>query len=777
MRSDRKLLLIAVLFLFAQIIWLMSELNLIHLPWIAKFQKSDRHRIIGTIISTQNNTRQRAESEIIWQNGVENENVHTFDALLTLKNSAMRIKLNNGSELNLSENTLVYIEPLDDQTKDQRIRIRFAHGSLRSKLSDLDNRLDAQSWEMNAESGSEIQIKALDSGQIELDVTKGAATATNQGQVIQIHGGETVELGKNQLTQRRQISPTLKWVENREKVRVYSHSFPSEGALHWQGKAHILEIQQDGHPLKTLPLTNSQNEVSIALEEGSYEARLLGDDGQTSWLNLEMWRAPIIHLMSPLPRDRYGESEKFEYLWLMPKNIKSSRWQLSDESKFKNLINSYTTNQTELFNTDLNPIVKTGHYHWRVLGYDSEGFGIPAPYSNPIHIVPDPLEAPLLNIPVIRKPAEKPDGVLLNKRFQDLAILVRLLEDSAQAQEIKNFDAKKNTLLLSWQPVTGAEGYVLEISENPDFRTLLVEKKMNATHFQWKNVEIPKGVFYWRVASDSPRRMGRFSPVAAVHLEDLEKGLKIPGVEIVVRENPPPQPITVTQAPITTPETVPATVPSPEAPIVPMVATEKWIRPPEKFATLDLSFELTNWQDSAGTTYTLAGPTGKIFFDDEKTYSENYIVGLLADLQYTTWTNTSSGSVANGTKISELRDRIWGTIGSVSSRWIFAIGESTTGLVSRTGLETATLTPSTMLSVAGLYHFNDVKKWQGLAGISASANSGLNEVALILHAHKKVSEYRNLPVIAGPEIEVSQFGGNQATGTRFMFGYNIGFSW
>jgi hypothetical protein len=87
------------------------------------------------------------------------------------------------------------------------------------------------------------------------------------------------------------------------------------------------------------------------------------------------------------------------------------------------------------------------------------------------------------------------------------------LEFAAEAQILR----KKN-VVFEWEPVEGANQYIIEISSDPEFKTPEVVETLSSTHFVWKKYD-PKKKYFWRVASgNSNGRMGLFSEAAPLEV-------------------------------------------------------------------------------------------------------------------------------------------------------------------------------------------------------------------------------------------------------------------
>lgn len=785
MNSDRRILFFAAIILFFQLIWLAAELEFIQIPWFSNSRQKSESPVVGKITAVYKNARQRASSEIIWHDGQNNEDIRAYDALLTLQDSAMKIKLNNGSELSLSENTLVFIEPLEGKNHDERIRIRFAHGSMRSHQGKSDKDFTTQSWEITADATADIQIKALESGKVEVEVIKGSASAGKGENQINLSSGEIVELGQNQADPKKQVSQNMSWQTQKDHLRVYSHQMPASIQLKWQGRVDKIKIYQDTKLIQEVSTQPDQQSTSVTLDEGIYEARLTSENQVSSWLRMDVWRAPVIHLMSPLPRDRYGINESLNYIWLKPQDIKTSHWQLSSDNTFAIINHKMETDSADYKFT----ASETGPYHWRVIGYDVDGFEIPAPYSNPIYFVPNPLSAPRLNKPELRKPAEKTDGAtLLQKNWLKKLNLLQLFEekswaqdqDTASSTDKNKFNSKIHSLRLSWDKVKEAQHYILEISEKPDFRTLVVEEKVQGTSYLWQHINIKSNTFYWRVASGAAQTMGRFSSVAEINLQDLTFEKDNNGVRIESALKQKSEPV----APVIQPaEIKPQSqeIMTPEQIVEPNTVEQKTIyfEKPESVLNFELGYENSSWQGSSGTTFHLSGFVENISYRSDYLYNEKWRLSTLSTLQVTSWKNIDENSISKGTKTTELRGNFIKSLGHSNSLWSFAVGLSFLNLPSRADLEIAKLSFEILPSIGAFYDIYDNDSWRGKTGFLLMANSDLYQASILLTAQKTLYKYENSEAVLGAQTEITESAttSGSTNGLTYIIGATLGWRW
>ncbi|MCB0363255.1 MAG: hypothetical protein KDD35_11055, partial [Bdellovibrionales bacterium] len=102
-----------------------------------------------------------------------------------------------------------------------------------------------------------------------------------------------------------------------------------------------------------------------------------------------------------------------------------------------------------------------------------------------------------------------------------------LLSSKAMAEPPRSLPPKRE--VFAWNPVVGADFYIIEISKSQDFQNPLIVEKVPIEQFLWIPPE--KVIYYWRVAAGQKSgRMGLFSPPAARDLtlnraspQDLEK--------------------------------------------------------------------------------------------------------------------------------------------------------------------------------------------------------------------------------------------------------------
>jgi hypothetical protein len=127
--SDRKIVLWLIAALIAESLLLLWHLDIVSLG--GKRGRSG-HVAAGVIASSENELRRRGVDSLVWEKTEVKEDVFFYDSLLTLSQSTAKLKLEHGTEVDLSENTLVTVEPLSEDARGE-IRLRFSKGSLQAR--------------------------------------------------------------------------------------------------------------------------------------------------------------------------------------------------------------------------------------------------------------------------------------------------------------------------------------------------------------------------------------------------------------------------------------------------------------------------------------------------------------------------------------------------------------------------------------------------------------------------------------------------------------------
>lgn len=663
-RKHRGILLILLL-LCGEITWLLSNLQIIHLPFLGPSHHNDNRREAGYVIQARQDLKKRAPDSLIWENSKEKDVLFYQDSILTLSQSSATLYLNDETELHLSENTLVSLEEPDDRSSSE-IRLRFSKGDVRARNPFAKTQLSDGDWTVTLDKGTDVSLRK-DQGSVELEVHQGKAVLQNsQGEqilddkeILKIQNGKIDKLSKNE---------SLHWRKS-EPVRHYTVTDEDVIPLEWEGTAQKILVQKLNAPDQTITVTPEQISTNVVLPPGSFRLRLQDQEGVSEPLDVEVWRAPHILLRKPLPRDRIKTYADQEFIWSLLPEIKEYRLKLFNADRSYEKTYSQEANFIDL------RFEEEKDLFWQVEGLDHDGHTIPSFYENSLYIRHDPLEAPKLKTPLLRKPAGRRNG----------ASLWNLLVPMAQAAE-EEFEA-----VFQWEPVSQADQYVIEISSQPDFRTTEVNQTVRETQFVWRKFSGKK--YYWRVAAGTSKgRMGVFSEAVELKVQDLKlgeeadiNGVHVKKLEKVVRkakEPPAPEKVEVAKA-----EPTPTPVPQ----VVRALQTQ-WTF---AYAPSGQNISLHGEQES---NVNLSGLVRQGFMIETNRPLENereLAISLLYNSQ--TWTPSSASEFPfqDDLKVSQIFLNMERGSNISSWRWGLSINEDNT--VGRISGENVSMTPIWML--------------------------------------------------------------------------------
>jgi cell division septation protein DedD len=415
--------------------------------------------------------------------------------------------------------------------------------------------VDTGDFEVEAQPQSKITIRSVGKDQYQVEAHGGEARIINAKtpgapQVVKI--GQMVSINEKKIAPSKSVLD-LDWSSPKDGERIYTHQTQVLVPFKWSGEIkNVVFFNPDLNSTKNIAVETADQSFSMGV--GNYAVQLEKDGLTTFARNISVWTAPRIYLLEPLARQRVRSDKNLLLTWTYNTEVTSYIWQIATDSDFKKIIKSGETTQNFAEANNL-PL---GICYWRVLGKDEQGFMIPEVYSNPFYNVEKPLEAPKLKSPHIIREEES----LLFRIWKLFLPEVHADEIQPPKNLPKHYKAE-----FQWEKVEGAEGYNIEISETPDFRSLAIAAKIDSAHFIWRNFKL--GEYYWRVAAQSKSgELGLFSDVAKADLTSIPKGPVTPeGIianKIVAAATPVPAPRpTPTPMPTATPKPVPTPQPTP----------------------------------------------------------------------------------------------------------------------------------------------------------------------------------------------------------------------
>lgn len=498
--SDSRVIGLLVICLTLEIAVLLFHLGILSFTLNKSGEREGR---AGRVAAMHNHLRRRGPNSLIWERSQIEEPLDYHDSILTLAQSTARLELMGNSEIVLSENTLVTLEPPDERTHGE-IRLRFVKGNFEARNPFQSARITGSAWTVDLRPGSQAEFRQVVDGEVEVRVKGGQALVQTDRGTETVDSNAVLRIGR-EATVKLNVDRNLAWVDP-PPVRVYVQSDRAKVRFRWSGRAEKLVTQTLGAQEEETDIHEisgvTGSETSLDLGIGQHRIFLRRSHFTSTALNVEVWRAPFFHLLQPLPRNRLRVGEMNEFMWTRVSGFDRFELTLWNDDSQRVAAKTDANHASVRFS-------EPGDLRWKVRAFDRDGFATEPSYSYPLFIRHDPMAAPVLKSPRIRRPARTDQSA----RPSPLRRLWDLLVPRAHADdEIESVDAD-----FEWEPVAGSDRYVIEISRTPDFRDPVVARAVSGTRFRWRG--FAPGEYYWRVASgQSSGRLGTFSEPQRVDL-------------------------------------------------------------------------------------------------------------------------------------------------------------------------------------------------------------------------------------------------------------------
>jgi hypothetical protein len=645
---------------------------------------SSVQRSIGSITEKKNSVHRRGANTLIWDETQTSDPLYAYDSI------SAHLSLEGDTKLDLEQDTLVVLEP-NGGASDGRLKIRFARGSMRTRNASRPLEIMEDEMKISTEPGTALHLSGLEDGRLHVEVEAGRANVESPKGASDIGPGERVLIREGEIEEKTKTVSELKWNSDIPR-RVYVERFPAEVKLSWTGAAASLKRVDSKRVIESSKVESESR--SVKLGEGVTRLWLDSEEGTSESIEIDARTAPALRHFTPLPRDRVFAGRDVVFAWEPASGFTKFKVELSRTESFDEIVRTLETGEPRA----TTKVDDVGSFFWRVKATDE--MGIEVRPSKPTNFVVVPmlkLQAPTLNAPEIREPADEDESPRDGARF-----LYDLLVPKAQAADAKQVEA-----VLSWQPIPDAEYYVIEISSSADFETTLVTKKLSEPKFVHRG---PRGArVFWRVAAGAGDMTSPFSAPASLTLQgakvSAEEKIAAPVAPVpvppVVETKPAVQWTTAkaTPAPTPAPVATPAPEPSPEpaeiaatpaptsAPLGPSFA-EKSNRKHGRlfYAPHVRQSESTNELDVEGSFYgaeAISFGADFYFFETEKGRIE-----ISVGYSSAQWKPESS---SRQTDVTEQRTSWALAHRSGASSWSFALAGETLPLLARKASEEAEL--------------------------------------------------------------------------------------
>lgn len=356
-KTENRILLILLLSALFFITLFFYDLN-------RKIDLGDR-TIIGSVEFKNNIVQRKLDDQVVWESLTKDSPITNKDTIRSDSLSDALIRLNDGTVINMDENSMFYLDISDDDPtldlSSGNISIKKSKDSNDSfKIRSDDNIVSIQDGELNLNKSAD--------GSFTLHVEKGDASITNNGKTQNIASGNLAEIDGNNVSVKK-IPFQLKSPANN---KIFTTEDPvARIDFSWKPiekyKKLKLEISKRSDfsvIVKTLNYPAQTETVTLPL--GSYYWRLHSEDaGMSPQYRFHLFKTSQVN--GKLPEDHvvltYVEKlPSVSFQWNEDPLAKDYVLEISDNEKFEKLSSRHTTKSNSIAVDNL----QSGDYYWRV---------------------------------------------------------------------------------------------------------------------------------------------------------------------------------------------------------------------------------------------------------------------------------------------------------------------------------------------------------------------------------------------------------------------------
>ncbi|MGZ3797571.1 MAG: FecR domain-containing protein [Pseudobdellovibrionaceae bacterium] len=338
---------------------------------------------IGMISSSKKDVRKKNISNMIWLPGNKKDQVYDQDSIFTGEDSEASIQLNDGSVLQLQENSLVNLNTKNGQ---MQLDLRFGQFAGNGKTL-LHFKTTNDEYTLKGKN-AQFEISRSPIGTLDVKIISGSAEITSKAGTHKLNSNELLKISKDK-EEKIELEAKIHLLTQDDFFHVLNAD-KKPLSFEWQGQGPLtqyqIEIAKTADFKKIISLqSTTEQRISLreALKEGSYFWRVKGLDGRHKILVTSLHRKFYLsNMLAPkikLPEDQstfktpiLPTNEKpqitTQVSWEADSSTKSFQWQLSKTAEFKEIIQEKTLSEKSLITSSLDQ----GTYFTRVRGFDKE---------------------------------------------------------------------------------------------------------------------------------------------------------------------------------------------------------------------------------------------------------------------------------------------------------------------------------------------------------------------------------------------------------------------
>lgn len=447
--------------------------------------RNDKEKI-ATIYFKQKIAQRQFDDSVVWERLSQNSPLYNKDTIYTSDFSQAIVKFNDGTQLELNENTMLKLS-----YSEKGVEINVSGGDIQIDGSKSKSKKELAVSMQNGttvklDSGSTVSLKSdAASGVNNIEVQGGTAKIeTKNGDSGKISSGESINIEETGAISKNPITVTsisknlnlLKFDEKEIPVKL-------QWKLSEQEKNPKVIVQISGakdFSKITKTYMPSGDNIEIPVSSGTFYWRIFTEDekDKPSAGKISVKDVAPIEIISPAAAAEFRYRNDFPSIllrWNGSEYADHYKIEISTLRDMKNVVFSETVNGTSIAVKNLS----AGEYFWRVTPFftlNDTGYASSSEVKSFSVVKNEQIKPPALSIPA--------DGAKLT------------YTDSVSS----SFD-----LQFAWKSEIKNAEFNLEISRDKEFSDIFYSEKIENSTFLKKNLgilsswAIPDGTYFWRV--------------------------------------------------------------------------------------------------------------------------------------------------------------------------------------------------------------------------------------------------------------------------------------
>ncbi len=456
-RTRVNLILILIVLLFSHLL-------------CREFQRkldAGNRKVIGEVTVKLKDTKRKYSSEVIWENVDIYFPVYENDTIRTDEFSEVVVKLKDGSQVKLNENTMaVFSFSAEDE-----LNIGLARGGLdlesssKAKLISDENHFEIKQGKLSVDKGysKTVNVKVTE-GEVVLD-SKGKKEIIDKDSLVKVREEKILQKEKSA----KLVSPVSLYVSSNQEVEKIQFEWqPYE-----KNSRYILEISNASNRKLIKSQKVSGNSYEISLPVGNYRWRLVPESKNevtSSVGQFAIVSSKPLQVLFPQPNYKFAsvkQKPKVIFRWVKEEFFKDYTLEISNTADFSQPILRKDSFSDELLVDNLS----YGTYFYRIV-------------AQPILAGMQPKTSEVRKFEIIQIPKPSPVELVSPENNKEIFL--------AKDKILQTFVWKKNR---------DYQSYEFEISKHSDFQDVLYREK-TTEHFVILKQELSPAKYFWRVKGD-----------------------------------------------------------------------------------------------------------------------------------------------------------------------------------------------------------------------------------------------------------------------------------